>query len=282
MKIMITGGTGFIGRNLQEAWRGKYQLAVPSRKEMDLLDSKAVEHFLEEGHFDVVVHAANTNHIVHPEFAERMLDCNLRMFSNLQRCSGLYKKLIYFGSGAEYSAEHYIPQMKEDYLGRHVPNDPYGFSKYLMAVIAEQSQNIYDLCLFGVFGKYEEWSRRFLSNVIYQCMTKGEVHMDRHMYFDYLYIDDLIKILDWFLTNDPEFHRYNICTGRQYDLYDLARIIRDKIDRDATIALKGEEWKPPYTGDNTRLTEEMGKQSFTPVEKAIEEMIRYYEENGFA
>ncbi len=281
MKILLTGGTGFIGRNLKEAWEKKHELFAPSRKELDLLDSESVEQCLREGHFDVVVHTANTNHIVHPEFSGKILDYNLRMFSNFQRCSELYKKFIYFGSGAEYGFEHYIPWMKEDYLGKYIPSDPYGFSKYLMAVIANQSQNIYELCLFGVFGKYEEWSRRFISNIIYQCTSGKEINMDGHMYFDYIYIDNLIKIADWFLENEPMFHRYNVCTGHQYDLYDLAQIIKDEMDCSMAITLNREEWKLPYSGDNSRLIAEMGEQLFTPVEEGIREMIEYYKKNGF-
>lgn len=281
MKILLTGATGFIGRNLQEAWKEKHQLFSPSRKELNLLDSKSVERYLKDGDFDVIVHTANTNHVVHPDLSEKILDYNLRMFSNFQRCSELYGKLIYFGSGAEYSSQHYIPYMKEDYLGNYIPDDSYGFSKYLMSIIAEQSKNIYELCLFGVFGRYEEWSRRFISNCIYQCMTRHEIHMQQHMYFDYIYIDDLIKIIDWFLFNESEFHRYNVCTGEQYDLYDLAKIVRGIIDCDTEIMLEREGWKLPYIGDNTRLMNELGGFSFTPIKKSIGEMIQYYRKNGF-
>ncbi len=281
MKILLTGVTGFIGRNLREAWEEKHQLFAPSKRELDLLDSESVKRYLCDKNFDVIVHTANTNHVVHPDLSGKILDYNLRMFGNLQRCSKLYKKLIYFGSGAEYSSEHYVPYMKEDYLGKYIPDDPYGFSKYLMSVITEQSKNIYELCLFGVFGKYEEWSRRFISNCIYQCMTKQEIHMEQHMYFDYIYIVDLIKIVDWFLVSEPEFHRYNVCTGEQHDLYDLAQTIRDIMNSDAEIILKREGWKLPYMGDNARLKKEIGEFSFTPINKSIEELIQYYKKNGF-
>lgn len=105
--------------------------------------------------------------------------------------------------------------------------------------------------------------------------------MERHMYFDYIYIDDLIQIIDWFLFNEPAFHRYNVCTGQQHDLFELAEMIRNMIDCDIPIILKDGEWKTPYTGDNTRLTTEMGKLSFTPIHKAVEEMILFYQKNGF-
>lgn len=116
----------------------------------------------------------------------------------------LPSRLYYFGSGAEYDMRHYIPSMRESYFGTHVPQDPYGFSKYLMSSLA--TGNIYDLRLFGVFGKYEEWQRRFISNMIYRNLTGQTMGMNQNMYFDYLYINDLSSILEWFLFHEPNCH----------------------------------------------------------------------------
>ena len=41
-RILFTGGTGFIGRNLLPDLRGKYQVEAPRRQELDLKDSEAV------------------------------------------------------------------------------------------------------------------------------------------------------------------------------------------------------------------------------------------------
>ena len=60
-RILFTGGTGFIGRNLLPDLRGKYQVEAPSRQELDLKDSEAVKQYVEHGKFDVIIHAAIPN-----------------------------------------------------------------------------------------------------------------------------------------------------------------------------------------------------------------------------
>ncbi len=281
MKLLLTGASGFIGRSIAESFRDRYELYTPSHIELDLTDSDAVAACLQRGTFDVVIHTANTNDFIHPDQAQYALDRNLRMFCNLRKCSDLYGKMLYFGSGAEYDKNHYVPMMSEEYFGTHIPTDPYGFSKYIMSELTAGSENIYDLRLFGVFGKYEEWRRRFISNMIYQALTGTEMHMDRNMYFDYLYIDDLCMIVEWFIHHKPTHHHFNVCTGQPVDLVSLAKIVKEETVTSAEIIMNGSDMKPSYTGDNIRLLDEMGAFTFTPVRDAVRKMVEFYRLHGF-
>lgn len=279
MKILLTGSSGFIGRHIQEAWRNKYDLYSPSHQKLDLLDLGSVERYLTDHYFDVVIHAANINNVRRQVNDHQILDGNLRMFCNLERCRSKYGKMYYFGSGAEYDMRHYVPQMPETYFGRHIPVDPYGFSKYMMSMLS--NGNIYDLRLFGVFGHHEEWRRRFISNVIYQNLAGKSVQMRQNMYFDYIYIDDLLRILEWFLTHEPKRHHYNVCSGQKIDLYSLAQMVTQETGIAASIQVAQRGWKPEYTGDSRRLCEEFGALELTPMPTAIHEMVTYYRNNGF-
>lgn len=281
MKVLLTGGSGFIGGALKATWQDKYDLRAPAHGELDLLDGPAVESYLAENRFDAVVHTANTNDFVHPELAAQQLERNMQMFCNLQRCGKLYGKMLYFGSGAEYDRAHYVPRMTEDYFGRHVPADPYGLSKYRMALLAARSENVYDLRLFGVFGPGEEWRRRFISNMIYQALQGGVLHMDRNVMFDYLYVRDLIPMVEWFLHHTPRYRHYNVCSGREYSLRALADAVRRACGTEAEVVMTGTDWKPAYSGSDDRFTAEAGEFPLTPMEDAIAEMVRFYRENGF-
>lgn len=279
MRILLTGATGFIGRNLKEAWEARHELYAPPSWELDLLDQQAVENCLLDRRFDVVVHAANTNDVIHPERAPEQVERNLRMFLNLRRCSALYGRLYYFGSGAEYDIRHAIPRMPEAYFGRHVPGDAYGFSKYTMSLLADG--NIFDLRLFGVFGKYEEWTRRFISNMIWQGMSGGTMTMRQNRRFDYLYIDDLVRIMDWFLTHEPQHHHYNVCTGQGVELLALANMVKEELDMPCHLVVSEPGIGAEYTGDNSRLLAETGPLELTPLTQAVRALKRFYEKNGF-
>lgn len=280
MKILITGAGGFIGKNLKEQWTGKYNIYCPTRNELNLLDTKGAQEYLKKHQFDVVVHAANTNNTRNTSTTEYdSLDGNLRMFFNLERCKEHYGKMYYFGSGAEYDMQHYIPSMKEDYLGTYIPRDSYGFSKYVMSRMCDHAENIYDLRLFGVYGKYEEWERRFISNAICRALVGKDITIRQNVYFDYLWVDDLCNIMQWFVENQPIHHHYNVCRGSKIDLYSLAVMVREILNMDCDIVVGEPGWKPEYTGDNTRMLTEIEDCRFTGFEESIAKLCEFYQEN---
>ena len=210
-KLLITGANGFIGKNILSGIKDKYIVYAPKREELNLLESNNVLGYLEKNKFDIIIHAANVNTSRNKlNTCYDSLDGNLRMFFNLERCKDYYGKMFYFGSGAEYDMQHYIPDMKEDYFGTHIPSDPYGFSKYIMSKACSESNNIYDLRLFGVYGKHEEYERRFISNAICRALAGKDITIQKNVYFDYLYIDDLKKIMQWFIENEPKHKHYNV------------------------------------------------------------------------
>ena len=99
--------------------------------------------------------------------------------------------------------------------------------------------------------------------------------------FDYLYIDDLIIIMEWFLNQEPLYHHYNICSGRTVSLRDLADIIKEETGVNAEIRMNSEDWKSEYSGDNSRMIAETGGIALTPMRLSIREMMNYYKTNGF-
>jgi len=278
-KVLLTGAGGFIGRNLTESLDGVCQLYCPSSQELNLLDAERTREYLRQHQFEIVIHAANRNSTRNRVTPYDSLDGNLRMFFNLERCRNLYGRLLYFGSGAEYSREYDTLDVKETDLGTHIPQGAYGFSKYIMAKICESSGNIYEFCLFGVYGKYEEWERRFISNAICRGLKGLDITIEQNVYFDYLWVEDLARIVRWFMDKEPRYKRYHVCRGEKADLYSLAVMVRETlgIDCDITVAMEG--WKPPYTGSNERLLQELGMFQFTSFEESIQKLCSYYREH---
>ncbi|MFC1952555.1 NAD-dependent epimerase/dehydratase family protein [Chloroflexota bacterium] len=279
-KILITGRTGFIGRNLKEQLVTNYEIITPPSNEINLLDSEEVETCLRQNNFDVIIHCATWNATRNSnKDLSKILENNLRMYFNLARYQKYYGKMIYYGSGAEFSREHWKPRMREDYFDIYIPTDQYGFSKYIMCKHAEKSQNIYNLRLFGVFGRYEDYQIRFISNAICKVIFELPITIEQNVFFDYLYIDDLIKITRWYIEHEPDEKIFNICTGSVLDLYTIAQKIFEISEKKLDIRVCKDDIGREYSGDNSKLLNEIPDCHFRDINVCIQDLYHWYKNN---
>lgn len=281
-KILITGANGFIGRNLTEQLNTIYDVLPIMRKDVDLLDQKQVEHLFRKEDIDVVIHSATQGTLGRgKEYEEKLLRNNLGMFLNLERCKSAYGKLIILGSGAEYGKQQDLSLVGEEQFGKTIPNDDYGLSKYIMSKLIEKNPYIYNLRLFGIFGPYENYNYRFISNMICKALLGKDIVIHQNVLFDYLYIKDFCKILPWFIENKPKWNFYNICTGEKTEIVSIAKEIQLQTGNKGTLTVEQDGWSKEYTGSNKRMLQEVGNISFTPMKQAIAEMIEYYKRTPF-
>jgi len=281
MKILITGGNGFIARHLFEQLNIEQTVLSLNRKDLDLLDSSKVFDYIKKNQLDVIIHtatydAAPKHSIKDPS---KVLENNLKMFFNIARCKDDFGKMIYFGSGAEFGRENWIPKMKEDYFDQHVPVDQYGFSKYIMTKYTLSSNNIYNLRLFAVFGKYDDWRTRFIPNTCSNAVLSLSIRINQNVFFDFMYIDDLIKIVKWFINNKPQKNVYNVCTGNIIDFETLAEKIIKISDKKLDIIIKTEGLGREYSGDNSLLMNELKNFKFTSIDESIKTLYDWYDSN---
>jgi GDP-L-fucose synthase len=281
MKIFITGGSGYIGRNLCEQLHPKYSIYAPNSLELNLLDEVAVLAYLQQNQFDEVIHSATWNATkTSTKNTNLVLSNNLRMFFNLVRGSKFYKKMIYYGSGAEFDRNNWIPKMKEEYFDSFVPTDQYGFSKYIINKYTERAENIFNLRLFGVFGKYEDYQIRFISQTCCRAIYDLPITINQNVNFDYTYIDDVVEITDWFINNQPKYKSYNICTGNTYNLLELAEKILTISGKNLHIRIMKDGMGKEYSGDNAKLISEMNSFSFKNIDECIRDLYNWYSVNS--
>ncbi len=275
-KIFLTGGGGFIGRNILEQIGDKYEFLVPVQSELNLLDSWSVYKYLEQNKPDIVLHAANVGGKRNQFEVGNVVENNLRMFFNLIRSKKNFNRMIVLGSGAEYDKTRAIKNIEEENFGEFVPKDQYGFSKYAIAKYAEEVDFVTHLRLFGVFGKYEDYETRFISNAICRKIFNLPITINQNVFFDYIYIKDLIKILEFFIENKPKERFYNIGTGKPIDLLSLAKIVNNTDEKKQEIKIISEELNSEYSCNIDRLKEFIGSYDFFTYQDAIKEMLEYY------
>lgn len=283
LKILILGANGFIGRNLKEhlsLFPNKYYLVAPSRNELNLLNEESVKNFLNKQCFDAVINAAICNPVRgHELIAQSELEKDLRIFFNLQKYSNLYGKMLYFGSGAEFDKSKPIISVKEEDFYNNIPKNQYGLAKYIIGKNIEKSDNIYNLRIFGLFGKYENWRTTFISGACCKAIKGIPITIRQNVFFDYMYIDDFCNIIRWFVDNKPKYHTYNIATGAKIDLIGISKIINSLIIKKVPIYICKPGLANEYTADNKRLINEVKSTQITDWNFSIKSLLEYYKKN---
>jgi GDP-L-fucose synthase len=177
-------------------------------------------------------------------------------------------------------------RVKEDYFDTSVPRDAYGFSKYICAKYIERSDRIINLRLFGVFGAYEDYTVRFISNACCRALKGLPIVLRQDIVFDYLYVKDLVKITMWFIENNARHKAYNVGAGRPVALTELARVIA-RISAQASgrspnseVSILNEGMGNEYSADNSRMLTEMGGYRFWDLETAIRDLYSWYAKCG--
>jgi GDP-L-fucose synthase len=282
MNIFITGSNGFIGTHLKEYLNknySKYNLFTPSSKDLDLVNEEAVDNYILGNKIDIIIHLANKGGDRTTVDMKNVTEYNLRIFFNIAKHEKNVKKIISFGSGAEYSKHKPIVDAhEEDYLDAQ-PLDEYGFYKSITSKYIEKSDNIVQLRIFGAYGEYENYRFKFISNSIVKNLLKLPIIINKNVYFDYIYINDLLKMIDWTIHNESKEKIYNATTGIKIDLITLANLVNETSDFKSEIKILNEGLNNEYTSNNERIMKELKNFEFTSHKKAIQKMREYFKAN---
>lgn len=273
--ILLTGGTGFIGKNILRLLSDKYEIYAPKRTELNVVEQSSVDKYLENKHYDIVIHCAiltpgrNSN-----DKEKDILDYTMRGLLNIKRHENEFEKIIYIGSGAEFNKAQDIINANENSLGESIPTDAYGYGKYILTQIARNSKNIYNLRIFGCYGEGEQ-ERRFIRSAITDCLHNKPITIRQDCVFSYVLVDDLVEIINKIINIKCKYHDYNICNTKPYKLSELAQIIREKMDNSMEFIIQNSGLNNEYTGDNSRLKKELEDFEFTDISTGIEKEIKW-------
>jgi UDP-glucose 4-epimerase len=279
-KILLTGSEGFIGRNLQEslAKRTDFQLFCPKQAEFNLTDSLDVAQCIESFQPDVIIHSATSN-TVGKDYNADVCEQNLRMFFNLLRHRQNDCIIYSLCSGSSYNRENWVEKMEEDYLGTHIPTDGQGFSKFVIASHARHVSNVVVLRLFGIFGEYEDYRYKFISNMIAKRLKNLDVTLHKNAVYDYLDVADFCTIMHKLIDQNIRYGEFNVTPDNSTSLSQIIDIVDRCLGIKTPYHIANSGYGSPYTGSNERLKSAIKGLSFLPMEKSIQRLIGYYKEN---
>ena len=277
--ILITGGSGFIGRNLTEYLQNKFNIFAPPHLQLELLDEERVRRYIFANKIQIVIHCANVGGGRDTIRVKDVVYKNLRMFFALTWNLNYLEKIIHLGSGAEYDKSRPLVKVKEENFGRQIPQGDYGFAKYVCSRFIENSEKIVNLRLFAVFGKYENCYFKFISNSIVKNIFKMPITVGQNVYFDFMYIDDLLRIIEYFISNKAGHKVYNVASGKRIDLLTIAKLINKISKYQSKIIVKNPGLNNEYTVSIQRLKEEIPNFKFTPMSLALKWLYSWYEPN---
>jgi GDP-L-fucose synthase len=253
MKILLTGASGMVGKNVIEHPGLKtFPLAAPSHKELDLLDYISVEHYIRKHEIDFIIHAAGKVGGIQANINEpvRFLLDNLDMGRNIvwaARQCGI-KKLINLGSSCMYPRNAVNPLREETILqGELEPtNEGYALAKItiarLCAYISRESseyqfKTLIPCNLFGRWDKFDAAHSHMIPAVIRkihdakmsgseQVVIWGDGTARREFMYAGDFADCVIQAIHHFDTLPPLM---NVGVGFDYSVDEYYRTIADII-----------------------------------------------------
>lgn len=271
MNILLTGSGGFIGKNLKSYLADKYELLTPRSYELNLTDAQAVKKYFNENKIDFIIHCATTGGNRDIPDKDTTVEDNLAMVENILKYKEENTRVILFGSGAMYGKSRNLNKVKEDKIGSFIPEDLYGKSKMLIAEKIKSRNDVLMLNIFACYG-YGEKDNRFPSYAISCVLENKPIEINQNCIFDYLFVEDMQKIVCYFIENKPLNNIINITPSKSISLYEIAKIVsKGRVD----IRIKNPVLNNEYTGDNTRLLNEIKGFEFTPVETGLEKLYQY-------
>lgn len=220
MQILITGGAGFIGSHIAEAYvaegfnvivvdnlsTGKVE-NIPKEAEFENIDIRSpnIEHLLKRHKVDIVNHhAANVS--LKKSMREPISDAKINVTGTLnllQSCSKAnVNRIIFASTSAVYGAQESFP-ISEAHVT--LPISPYGTSKlscehYLYTYKRTSRVNYLSLRYSQVFGPRQSPFCEsgviaiFFNNILKQAKeTKILIHGDGENTRDFVYIDDVVE-----------------------------------------------------------------------------------------
>jgi UDP-N-acetylglucosamine 4-epimerase len=319
IKILITGGAGFIGSNLCEYFLSKKYKVVcldnfSTGHKHNLIAFSNNENFkFIEGDIrnlsdckeavqdvDYVLHQAALGSV--PRSINDPIttnDVNISGFLNMLVASrdAKVKRFIYAASSSTYGDSESLPKIEEK-IGK--PLSPYAITKYVNELYAEIFSKTYGLetiglRYFNVFGRKQDPNGAYAAVIpkfVMQFMEHKSpvINGDGNFSRDFTYIDNVIQMneLAMTTTNVEAINTvYNTAYGDRTTLNDLIKYLKEYLSEfDASIANISVTYGPNRAGDIPhslasieKARKLLGYEPKFSMQSGLNEAVKWYWEN---
>ena len=236
MKVLITGGNGYIASSLNRGLNSSHDITNITRLNFDLTDSVEVKKWFQGKWFDAVIHTAIVGGSRLQTEDERVIRQNLLMHYNLLSNKNCFGKFVTFGSGAEMFS----------------PDTPYGISKRIIADSIQATANWYNLRIFAVFDE-NELNTRFIKGNLIRYLRKEPMLIHSNRLMDFFYMKDLVSLVDHYLMTDSPSKEVNCSYADKYTLTNIAAMINELGTHKVPIIVEEVGKLGVYCGDGESL-----------------------------
>jgi UDP-glucose 4-epimerase len=303
MKVLVTGGAGFIGSHLVEHFQGKAEVRVLDnlrsgyRRNLDgfdvefiegsILDADAVKRAVEG--VDYVFHLAALISV--PESMAKPRECvdlNVTGLLNVLEAAADAgaRKLVLASSAAIYGNNPTVPKV-ETMLPE--PKSPYAITKldgeYYNAMFTTEGRlETASMRFFNVFGPRQDPNSAYAAAVpiFIRKALAGEpltIYGDGGQTRDFIYVKDIVAALVFAATTPGITGTFNVGYGASTTINDIARTIIAEAGSDSEIRYEAER-----AGDvrhSLASVERLNEAGFRPVSNLREGLaatLRYFQE----
>ena len=314
MKILVTGGAGFIGSHLCRKLLAEKNSVIcidnfndyysPAIKELnikdflenndfslvrdDILNTEIIDSIFTANKIDIVIHLA-ARAGVRPSINNAGLyeQVNIKGTLNLLEACRKYKisKFVFASSSSVYGGNKKVPFSEEDNVDN--PVSPYAATKKAGELLCYTYSHLFNISVFAyrfftVYGPSQRPEMAiyyFTKNIIEGSPI--DVFGDGSSSRDYTYIDDVINTIAANLSNINGYEVFNLGNSRAVKLSGLIELIEKQTGAKAIINRMDFAAGDVFTtyADILKAKKMLKYNPETPIEKGIKKFVAWYLKN---